>query len=162
MSMMRWFTAFPTLLYIKHFKRHGSNSSSASHLSRQGRHPSNGDLTSVYTCYRDSQREQRKSALGRGKLRTTFRAARQVDSNSVGSLPSGTLSSQSSEPSSYWGCSSMIPVFCKMRLQRSEGGPQPRLDGPERFPRAFGNFALCESFEVSQFHSNALRLRQSS
>ena len=53
-------------------------------------------------------------------------------------------------------------LFTKFRLKRSERGPQPRLDRAERVPRAFRDFALGESFEVSEFHGLALCLRQSS
>ena len=53
------------------------------------------------------------------------------------------------------------PLFTKFRLQRSERGPQPRLDCAQRIPGAFRDFALGESFEVSELHGLALRLGQS-
>src|SRR5579862_2009733 len=50
----------------------------------------------------------------------------------------------------------------KIRLQRSERGPQARFDGAQRLSCAFRNFALRESFKVGEFHGHALSFWQDS
>ena len=108
---------------------------------------------------RSGQRESRHPASGRGKLRAAFGAASQMSFELGLIVAVEHTKLVELEVLCVLGMRVHIPLFTKFRPKRSERGPQPRLDRAERISRAFRDFALGESFEVSEFHGLALCFR---